>query len=76
MVEIGYSVLPQFQGNGYATEIVQGLIEWAFSQPAVQRVTAEPLSENAAFVHVLTKLGFAATGAGREPGSLHFERMA
>ena len=34
-VEIGYSVLPRFQGHGYATEMVRALIDWAFAQPGV-----------------------------------------
>jgi RimJ/RimL family protein N-acetyltransferase len=38
--EIGYSVLPQFQGRGYATELVGGLVRWALGQPGVARVMA------------------------------------
>ena len=41
MVEIGYSVLPRFQGHGYATEMVRALIDWAFVQPGVARIVAE-----------------------------------
>ena len=40
-VEIGYSVLPQFQGRGYAAEMVEGLLLWAMGQPGVARVVAE-----------------------------------
>ncbi|NIM49311.1 MAG: GNAT family N-acetyltransferase [Gemmatimonadales bacterium] len=30
MVELGYSVLKEAQGRGYATEAVKGLLAWAF----------------------------------------------
>jgi [ribosomal protein S5]-alanine N-acetyltransferase len=40
-VEIGYSILEQFQRSGYASEAVSRLVKWAFSHPAVSRVTAE-----------------------------------
>src|SRR4051812_9961256 len=29
VVKMGYSVLPQFQRQGYATEMVRGLVDWA-----------------------------------------------
>jgi len=72
-VEIGYSVLPQFQGRGYATEMVGGLVEWAMGQPGVVRVIAETEWANPASVRVLIKAGFASVGPASEPGGTHFE---
>jgi [ribosomal protein S5]-alanine N-acetyltransferase len=70
--EIGYSVLPQFQRKGYATEMVGGLVHWALGQPGVFRIVAETESANPASVRVLSKLGFAAVGSGAEPGGMRF----
>ena len=42
-VEIGYSVLPDFRRQGYATEAAQGLISHAFAHPEVALVIAETL---------------------------------
>ncbi len=69
-VEIGYSVLPQFQGRGYATEMVQSLADWAFHQPGVRRIVAETGEDNAASLRVLHKVGFAGNDPGIETGSL------
>lgn len=73
VAEIGYSVLPAFQGQGYATEMIGGLVDWALAQPRVEHVVAETHTENAASRRVLTKLGFVPVGAGRDPGYLRFE---
>src|SRR3954464_491660 len=43
--EIGYSLLPSFQGNGYATEASRELIRWAFSHRDVEQVTSETLRD-------------------------------
>ena len=72
-VEIGYSVLPQFRRQGYATEAVRGLVDWARSCPDVRRVLAEALPENTASVGVLTKCGFGDIGPGSEPGLRRFQ---
>lgn len=56
-VEIGYDIIPKYQGHGYATEMAQALIEWAFHQPNVCRVTAECLISNTPSVRVLEKIG-------------------
>ena len=74
--EIGYSVLPQFQGRGYATEIVVGLVRWALGQPGVARVVAETEWANPASVRVLTKAGFAPAGLATEPGGARFDLVS
>lgn len=71
-VEIGYAVLPQFQRQGYATELVVAMTEWALAQPSVERVTAEVMADNQASLRVLAKAGFEPAGEGEEPGSLRF----
>ncbi len=71
--EIGYCVLPQFQGRGYATEVVFSLVRWALQQPGVARVMAETEWANPASVRVLSKAGFAPAGPATEPGGARFE---
>lgn len=73
-VEVGYSVLSVFQDQGFATEIVETLAGWALTQPAVVCVLAETGADNPASLRVLAKAGFLATGPGRTPGMLGFER--
>ena len=58
--------LPQFQGHGYATEMVGTLVDWALSQPNVRTVVAEPMSDNVASVCVVEKLGSSLIGTARE----------
>ena len=38
--EIGYGILPQYCGKGYATEAVIGAVKWALAQPGVTRIEA------------------------------------
>jgi len=72
MVEIGYSVLPQFQRMGIAKEMVAGLVAWALSQPAVNVVEADALDENIASQRVLLGSGFVEIGPGIEAGARRF----
>lgn len=72
-VGLGYSVLPEYQGRGFATELARGLVQWAMAQAAVQRIVAETEWANPASARVLHKLGFAQTGPGSEPGNTRFE---
>ena len=71
-VRIGYSVLPQFQGSGFATEMVGGLVKWALGHSEVLRIVAETEWANPMSVRVLSKLGFAETGQSAEPGGTRF----
>lgn len=70
MTEIGYGILPEFQGSGYATEAVGAVTQWALSQPNVRCITAETEANNAASQKVLVKTGFTATGEYGEEGPL------
>ena len=72
-IAMGYSLLPQFQRRGYATEMASGLVQWALRQPAVDCIVAETEWANPASVRVLDKLGFTQTGAATEQGGLRFE---
>ena len=47
-VEIGYGVLPEYEGQGYTTEAVQAMTQWAFQQKDVVFVEAETDPENKA----------------------------
>jgi RimJ/RimL family protein N-acetyltransferase len=67
--EIGYSVLPQYQGRGYATEMAEGLIEWARASGEARAIVAQTTDDNAGSRRVLSKLGFAAIGPGEDAGS-------
>ncbi len=58
-VEIGYGTYSTFQGRGYMTEMVGGLLNWASQQPGIERVVADTEVENAASQRVLEKNGFA-----------------
>jgi RimJ/RimL family protein N-acetyltransferase len=71
-VEVGYSVLPEFQRLGYATEMVQALVKHAFTFPNIERVIAHTTEANPASISVLLRCGFHAEGTGPEPGTLRF----
>lgn len=73
-VETGYSLLPQFMGKGYGTEMIEGLVAWAFRQPGVERVRAETDAGNTASRRLLARLGFQVIGKGVEEGGMMFEK--
>ena len=68
IAEIGYGISEAYKNNGYATEAVKAVLEWAFSHPEVSAIEAETESENAASIRVLEKCGFARNGVNGEEG--------
>ena len=73
-VEIGYSVVPEARGQGYATEIVEALVAHAFRNPSVRSVIAHAQDTNEASSSVLRRCGFQAAGTGPAAGSTRYER--
>ena len=67
-VEIGYGLLPEYWGQGYATEAVVAMVAWARTQPGVTAVEAEAEASNLASLRVLEKSGFVPTGVIGEEG--------
>ncbi len=61
-VEIGYGVVPAYQGHGYATEAAGAVVDWALRQPGVARVVASCLRDNVSSRRVLEKLGLRPVG--------------
>lgn len=73
-VEIGYSLVPRWRRRGYAGLMVAALVARAFTFDSVARAIAHTTEENVASVAVLLRCGFERTGAGRESGTVRFER--
>ncbi len=61
-VEIGYGTYPDFQGKGYMTEIVRGMITWVSKQPYIKTILASTEKSNIASSRVLIKNQFVQCG--------------
>jgi len=57
-VEIGYTLSPEFQGNGYALEAVKAVIDCAFFEWKKHRITASVDPDNTQSIKLLEKIGF------------------
>lgn len=56
--DIGYALLPQAQGQGYAQEAVSAVCEYGFRSLGLSAINAWVLAENSGSVRLLEKLGF------------------
>jgi len=74
VAEIGYSVLPAFQRQGYATEMMTAVVAWVALDPRVRRITAETGADNVASRRLLARLGFRESGPGGDPGTIAYSR--
>ena len=68
VAEIGYGIVDDYQGCGYATEAVVALTKWALSQAGISRVEGEAEEDNVASIRVLEKCGFTRNGIIGEEG--------
>jgi ribosomal-protein-alanine N-acetyltransferase len=57
-VEIGYEMLPEFQGKGIMSEAIKEVIHYAFSGIKAKVITAFPSSDNINSVAILKKMNF------------------
>jgi [ribosomal protein S5]-alanine N-acetyltransferase len=73
VVEIGYSICPEWQGNGFATEMTRALVEHVLQQANVSAIVAHTDAENTASMAVLQHSGFAQAEHTDQAGALLFE---
>ena len=59
--DVGYALLPQAQGRGYASEALRAVCDYAFNQTGVKAINAFVLADNGGSVRVLEKAGFVRT---------------
>lgn len=60
-LRLGYLIVESRWGRGYATELLQGLVEWVRIAP-FRRIVAGVASDNVASKRVLEKSGFVRHG--------------
>lgn len=64
-IEVGYMLVPEAWGQGFATEVCTRVLEFAFEKTSLEEVKATTDPENAASQHVLTKCGLRHDGMRR-----------
>ena len=74
ITEIGYGILDDYQGCGYATEAVSAIVDWALKQSGIKCIKAETEESNTASQKVLKKAGFVSTGEIGEEGPRYEKR--
>nr|WP_315417986.1 GNAT family N-acetyltransferase [uncultured Pedobacter sp.] len=57
-VELGYELLPEFQGRGIMAEIITRVLQYAFEVMVIKTIVAFPSSDNPPSVKLLEKFGF------------------
>jgi ribosomal-protein-alanine N-acetyltransferase len=62
MVEVGYTLLAEARGQGYAIEAVRAAFDWATSVHGIHRFRASVAPDNERSLNLITKLGFRQTG--------------
>lgn len=72
-IVIGYSLLDQFHGRGYATEALRGFLKWVTPHPRLRKVVADTFSHLTPSIRVLEKNGFVRCGTGADEDSIRFE---
>jgi [ribosomal protein S5]-alanine N-acetyltransferase len=61
-VEMGYTIFPDFRGQGYATEACRALMDWAYDSHQIRRFVLSIAPDNEASLRIAHKLGFIRIG--------------
>lgn len=67
VAEIGYALLPEWRGRGYAIEAARGALAWAARDPRTRTLRASVAPDNEPSLRLIAKLGFVRTGEQWDP---------
>jgi RimJ/RimL family protein N-acetyltransferase len=70
--EIGYSILPSFEGQGYATEGTRALIDHLRANTRLTSIIAHTFFSLPGSIRVMEKCGMVFDGDGEEPGTIRY----
>ena len=62
VAEVGYWIDEKFQGQGFASEMLNSILEFGFESLELNQIYATTAKNNPASCHVLTKAGFKQDG--------------
>lgn len=65
-VMIGYAIVPIARRQGYGTEAIVAMSDWALAEPDVEEVRAQTLPDNEASARALLRAGFEEQPAGQK----------
>jgi len=71
--EIGYGVLPPWEGQGFATEATQALIAHLRKDRHITTLIAHTFPTIAASIRIMEKCGLTYDGDGEEPGTIRYK---
>lgn len=57
VIKVGYTIAPEFQGTGLATEAIAALVDYAFDALGAEAVRAHASASNAPSIRVAEKVG-------------------
>jgi RimJ/RimL family protein N-acetyltransferase len=67
-VDVGFAYLPQYSGQGYATEAAQATLHYGHTELGLKRIVAITAPDNEASMNVLKKIGLRHTATLKIPG--------
>lgn len=65
-VNMGFSMLPQYQNKGYGREAINWALDWCFAHAGMHTVSLEAASYNERAMHLYASMGFVNEGQRRE----------
>ena len=74
-IELGYELLPAFQGQGLMAEAVQSALDFGFRVMGAKLITAFPVAGNLASVRLLERLGFVLEDGEFQHGRVELDGM-
>ena len=64
-IEVGYAIATDYQGNGYATEVVRPFVEWGKKQQKLEKIYAIVKVSNTVSLRTVEKSGFILESQGK-----------